>query len=43
VASHRLYTDVFMPAAAGATSWTESGERVRLTAILINGQQPSGY
>ena len=43
MASHRLYTDVFMPAAAGTTSWCKSGERVRLTATLINGQQPSGY
>ena len=43
MALHRLYTDVFMPAAAGTTSWSKSGERVRLTATFINGQQPRGY
>ena len=43
LALHRLYTDVLRPAAAGAPSWTKSGERARLAAILINGQQPSGY
>ena len=43
MALHRLYTDVFMPAAAGTTSWSKGDERVSLTAIFINGQQPRGY
>ena len=42
MALHRLYTDVFMPAAAGTTSWSKGDERVSLTAIFIN-QQPRGY
>lgn len=43
MASHRLYTNVLMPAAAGATSWSERDARVSLTATFINGQQPRGY
>jgi hypothetical protein len=43
MALHRLYTDVFMPAAAGTTSWSMGDARVSLTANLINGQQPRGY
>jgi hypothetical protein len=42
MALHRLYTDVFMPAAAGTTSWSKGDERVSLPAIFIN-QQPRGY
>jgi hypothetical protein len=42
MALHCLYTDVFMPAAAGTTSWSKDNERVSLTAILIN-VQPPGY
>jgi hypothetical protein len=43
MASHRLSTNVFMPVAAGTTSWSECDARVSLTATLINGQQPRGY
>jgi hypothetical protein len=43
MALHCAYTDVFMPAFAGATSWSKSAARESLTATLINGQQPRGY
>jgi hypothetical protein len=43
MATHRRFTDILMPAAAGATSWCKGEVCVSFTAILINGQQPSGY
>jgi len=42
MALHRLFNDVYMPAAAGTTSWSKGDERVSLTATFIN-QQPRGY
>jgi hypothetical protein len=41
MASHRAYSDIFVPAAAGIMSWSKA--RVSATANLINGQQPRGY
>ena len=42
MALHRLTNDVYMPAAAGTTSWSKGDERASLTATFID-LQPRGY
>ena len=42
MALHRLFNDVYMPAAAGTTSWSKDDERVSRSATFIN-LQPRGY